>query len=76
MTYNLDLLICLRYDDPEYVPNIRSVGQKVQPAERKETHKNTDRYTDATENITFSANAGAKNLNNDVLTYFGMVESG
>ena len=54
------------------VPNFGSVGPTVQPAERKQTHRRTDRgtdrqrddrhtHTDATENITFSANAGGKN---------------
>ncbi len=43
-------------------PKFRSVGPTVQPAERKQTHTQTDRHThtqmDATENITPSANAG------------------
>ncbi len=38
------------------VPEFRSIGPKVRPVERKQTH------TDATENITSSANAGGKNL--------------
>ncbi len=40
-------------------PNFRSIGPTVQPAERKQTHRHTQ--TDATENITSSANAGGKN---------------
>ncbi len=39
-----------------WAPNFRSVGITVQPVERKQT----DTQTDATENITSSANAGDK----------------
>ncbi len=39
-------------------PNFRSVGPTVQPAERKQTHTQTD----ATENITSSANAGGNDM--------------
>ena len=38
------------------LPNFRSIGPTDQPAERTQTH--THHETDATENITSSANAG------------------
>ncbi len=58
MTLTLELVRDMMVLNVLNVPNFRSVGPTVRPAERKQTHGRTD----ATKNITSSANAGGKNL--------------
>ena len=43
-----------------FVLNFRSVGATVQPAERKQSDRQTHRQMDATENVASASNIGGK----------------